>query len=250
MARMAWICGQEGIEADAEALAVLAQAGEGSVRDSLSALDQAIACCGSKLDAAEVRALLGTFSLESLERVTEALAAADSRRMLEVVDELERNGHNLQHFSRELSRYFRNLLVARISGAETRLIAASAAQREKLAAIAAQFSEEDLTRYLQLSLDLFRDLQASLQPRFHLEIGLVRLVHAVLLLPIEEALSSVGPRRAQPEQGKTPPPSPMAARQRAGPSPFELDLARKTATRPPEPQSSGANALSPEPELE
>ena len=70
IARMAWICGQEGIEADAEALAVLAQAGEGSVRDSLSALDQAIACCGAKLDAAEVRALLGAFSLESLETVT------------------------------------------------------------------------------------------------------------------------------------------------------------------------------------
>ena len=51
--------------------------------------------------------------------------------MLEVVDELERNGHNLQHFSRELSRYFRNLLVARIAGADTRLIAASAAQREQ-----------------------------------------------------------------------------------------------------------------------
>ncbi len=70
IARMAWICEQEGIEADPEALAVLAAAGEGSVRDSLSALDQAIACCGTKLNAADVRALLGAFSLESLEKVT------------------------------------------------------------------------------------------------------------------------------------------------------------------------------------
>src|ERR1019366_786004 len=107
-ARMAFICQQEGIEADAEALAVLAQAGEGSVRDSLSALDQAIACCGARLEASEVRGLLGAFSLESLEKVTEALAAASAQRMLELVDELERKGHNLQHFSRELARYFRN----------------------------------------------------------------------------------------------------------------------------------------------
>src|SRR5438046_2010842 len=57
--RMDWICRQEGIAADTEALSVLAQAGEGSVRDSLSALDQAIACCGAQLDAAQVRALLG-----------------------------------------------------------------------------------------------------------------------------------------------------------------------------------------------
>jgi DNA polymerase-3 subunit gamma/tau len=192
IARMAWICQQEGIEADAEALAVLAQAGEGSVRDSLSALDQAIACCGSKLNAAEVRALLGAFSLEWLERVTQGIEQSDSRRMLDVVDELERNGHNLQHFSRELSRYFRNLLVARVTGAESaRLIAASEAQRQRLTNIAAGFSEEDLTRYLQLSLDLFQDLQTSLQPRFHLELGLVRLVQAGRLLPIEQALAGL-----------------------------------------------------------
>jgi DNA polymerase-3 subunit gamma/tau len=235
-ARMAWICQQEGIEADAEALAVLAQAGEGSVRDSLSALDQAIACCGSKLDAAEVRALLGAFSLESLEQITQALVASDSRRMLEVVDELERNGHNLQHFSRELARYFRNLLVARISGADTRLVAASAAERQKLAQIASQFSEEDLSRYLQLSLDLFRDLQFSLQPRFHLEIGLVRLVQAGRLLPIEEALAQVS-GAAGTARDRDPRPAPKAAPPappppRTGPSPFDLDRAKKTAAAP------------------
>src|SRR5271157_1938721 len=216
VARIAWICQQEGIEADAVALAVLAAAGEGSVRDSLSALDQAIACCGARLDAAEVRALLGAFSLESLEMVTQALVSNDSRRMLEVVDELERNGHNLQHFSRELARYFRNLLVERISGADTRLVAASAAERRKLAEIASQFSEEDLSRYLQLTLDLFRDLQFSLQPRFHLEIGLVRLVQAGRLLPIEEALAQMSvssPRPAQSVVPATPPPP------RLGPSP-------------------------------
>jgi len=251
-ARMAWICQQEGIEAEPEALAVLAAAGEGSVRDSLSALDQAIACCGQKLDGAEVRALLGAFSLESLEKVTDALAAGDGRRMLEVVDDLERNGHNLQHFARELSRYFRNLLVARIAGADRRLLAASEQQREQFGRIAAQFSEEDLTRYLALSLELFSELQASLQPRFHLEMGLVRLVHAGRLISIEEALSGTAPTATI-----TPPPAPRPsavasmppqAPVRTGPSPFELDRAKKAATRPPEPQSSGANALAPAPE--
>jgi DNA polymerase-3 subunit gamma/tau len=256
--RMAWICQQEGIETDPEALAVLAAAGEGSVRDSLSALDQAIACCGSKLNAAEVRALLGAFSLESLEQVSQALLDSDSARMLEVVDELERNGLNLQHFSRELSRYLRNLLVLRISGAAPRLVAASAQQREKMAAIAARFSEEDLTRYLQLSLDLFRDLQFSLQPRFHLEIGLLRLVQAGRLLPIEEALARVSAaapppvaqRSTQPTMAYAPARQPTIAvpPPPRGPSPFELDRAKKSATRPPEPQSSGANALAPAPE--
>ncbi len=254
-ARMAWICQQEGIEADPEALAVLAAAGEGSVRDSLSALDQAIACCGAKLSAPEVRSLLGAFSLESLEQISEALAAGDSRRMLEVVDELERNGHNLQHFSRELSRYFRNLLVARISGAGTKLIAASAAQRQRMADIAAKFSEEDLTRYLALSLELFKDLQESLQPRFHLEMGLVRLVQAGHLMPIEQALAGLAPAAsggsgsAPPSRsfgGPPPPPSPPPAppARRAGPSPFEMDQAKKAAPlpEPPAPPANGKPA--------
>jgi DNA polymerase-3 subunit gamma/tau len=253
-ARMAWICSQEGIEADAEALAVLAVAGEGSVRDSLSALDQAIACCGAKLDAAEVRALLGAFSIDSLAKVSEALLASDPRRMLEVVDDLERNGQNLQHFSRELSRYFRNLLVARIAGADTRLVAASPSERERMAEIAGRFSEEDLTRYLQLSLDLFRDLQFSLQPRFHLEIGLVRLVHAGRLIKIEDALAGLGPAEPAQRAPQTQP-APQVPRPavtapapppvRTSPSPFELDRAKKATSRPPEPQSSGANALAP-----
>src|ERR1700720_3738448 len=92
--RMREICVSEGIEADDDSLAVLAQAGEGSVRDSLSALDQAIACCGNKLDAAQVRALLGAFSLDAMSEVTAALRENAGSRMLQIVDELERNGQN------------------------------------------------------------------------------------------------------------------------------------------------------------
>jgi DNA polymerase-3 subunit gamma/tau len=239
-ARMAWICEQEGIQADAEALAVLAQAGEGSVRDSLSALDQAIACCGSQLHAADVRALLGMFSLESLEQVSRSLMEGNSARMLEIVDELERNGQNLQHFSRELSRYFRNLLVARMAGAETRLVAASSGQRQKLAEMAQAFSEEDLTRYLQLSLDLFHDLQSSLQPRFHLELGLVRLVQAGRLLPIEQALARLegpGETRQAAGTGATSP------KPRTGPSPFEMDSAKKAVAPAPGPRPEGTRPV-------
>jgi DNA polymerase-3 subunit gamma/tau len=185
--------------------------------------------------------LLGAFSLDALGQVTQALSASDSARLLQLVDELERNGHNLQHFSRELSRYFRNLLVARIAGPDTRLIAASAAQRESLAQIASGFSEEDLTRYLQLSLDLFRDLQFSLQPRFHLELGLLRLVQAGRLVSIEEALAEVtegaggrGPGAATVRPVEPAVPASQAAPRR-GPSPFEQDRAKKSAleSQPP-----------------
>src|ERR1700733_1749378 len=224
--RMREICVAEGIETDDEALSVIAQSGEGSVRDSLSALDQAIACCGNKLEAAEVRALLGAFSLDAMAQVSTALANQDGGAVLALVDELERNGGSPQHFSRELSRYVRNLLVTRISGADSRLVTASPSERAEMARIAATFTEEDLTRYLQLGLDLFRDLQFSLQPRFHLEIGLLKMVQAGKLISIEDALASLG---TQPVIAPKPQVVPVPPPVRTGPSPFELDRMKKTA---------------------
>src|SRR5262249_21302540 len=207
----------EGIEADEETLGVITLAGEGSVRDSLSALDQAIACCGQKLVAAEVRDLLGRFSIDTLVRVAEALLAGESGRMLDLVQELERNGQNVQHFSRELCRFFRNLLVTKISGSDTRLVAAAGGERAKLGEMASKFSEEDLTRYLHLTLEVFQELQESMQPRMHLELGLVKMVHAGRLRSIEEILAgapapqSPAPRTAPPKAPAPVPPPPATA---------------------------------------
>jgi DNA polymerase III subunit gamma/tau len=208
--RMQWIAKQEGISADAETFSLLAQTGEGSVRDSLSALDQAIACCGTELKAVEVRELLGMFSLDSLGAVAKALNDGDSKAMLDVVADLEANGRSLQHFARELARYFRNLLVVKISGGVTKLVAASPPEQETLGKVAAQFSEEDLTRYLRLTLDLFRDLQSSLQPRLHLELGLLRLVHSSRLQSIEEAIAGIGSAPAPPKPSQPSKPAPAA----------------------------------------
>jgi DNA polymerase III subunit gamma/tau len=228
--RMREICVSEGIQAGDEVLSVIAQAGEGSVRDSLSALDQAIACCGNKLDSAQVRTLLGAFSLDAMAQVTTALGNQDGGTMLSLVDDLERNGGSPQHFSRELSRYMRNLLVTRISGADSRLVTASPSERAEMARIASGFTEEDLTRYLQLTLDLFRDLQFSLQPRFHLEIGLLKMVQAGKLISIEDALASIGAAQPLPAPvQKPPPPATTPSAPRTGPSPFELDRLKRTA---------------------
>ncbi len=242
--RMRRICVSEGIEADDEALSVIAQSGEGSVRDSLSALDQAIACCGNKLDAAAVRALLGAFGIDAMSQVSTALVNQQGGAMLALVDELERNGGSPQHFSRELSRYIRNLLVTKIAGGDTRLIAASPSERAEMTKIAAGFSEEDLTRYLQLSLDLFRDLQFSLQPRFHLEIGLLKMVQAGKLLPIEEALAGLGKAPAVPAAAPAALPQPVrtAAPAALAPTAPATPAAVATASSKPAPPTANTPA--------
>jgi DNA polymerase III subunit gamma/tau len=209
MNRMKFIAAAEGVEASDEVLSVLALAGEGSVRDSLSAMDQAIACCGKTLRVEDVRGLLGVFGSEALLAVANAIQQRDSARMLAIVEDLERNGQSLQHFARELSRYWRNLLVAKISGQSTRLIAASDAEQKALLETAAAFSEEDLTRYLHLTLELYKALQTSLQPRLHLELGLVKLVQAGRLRSIEDALSGL-PRAVAPSAAPQAPAAPKA----------------------------------------
>jgi DNA polymerase III subunit gamma/tau len=209
MDRMKFIAAAEGVEVSDEVLSVLALAGEGSVRDSLSAMDQAIACCGKTLRVEDVRGLLGVFGSEVLLAVANAIQHRDSARMLAIVEDLERNGQSLQHFARELSRYWRNLLVAKISGQSTRLIAASDAEQKALLQTAGAFSEEDLTRYLHLTLELYKALQTSLQPRLHLELGLVKLVQAGRLRSIEDALSGL-PRAAVPSAPPAAPAAPKA----------------------------------------
>lgn len=236
IARMRYIAEQEGIEADDEVLSVIAQAGEGSVRDSLSALDQAIACCGRTLDVENIRNLLGVFDLGSLETVPQAIQQRDSARMLEIVQELESSGKSLQHFCRELARYWRNLLVAKISGKPTRLIAASDTEQNAFLHSAEPFSEEDLTRFLNLTLELYKTMQTSLQPRLHLELGLVKLVHAGRLQSIERALANLGDASA--------PPPVATATSRAGiarPSSFQVPAQKTSAlaqSTPPAPKET------------
>jgi DNA polymerase-3 subunit gamma/tau len=201
---------------------MIALAGDGSIRDSLSTLDQAIASFGKTLRAADVRQLLGIVGAEALDEATEALLEQSPSRMLALADRLTAEGQNLQHFCRELTRYFRNLLVARVMGADSRLIAATQEERRKLGHYAPKFSEEDLTRYLQLILNLYRELHFAPHPRFHLEMGLLRLVHASRLVSIEEALAGAASPAAPSKPARpTSPPAPREAapaRESSGPS--------------------------------
>jgi DNA polymerase-3 subunit gamma/tau len=235
MRRMRFIVEQEGIQASDEVLSVVAHAGEGSVRDSLSALDQAIACCGTTLRVEDVRALLGVFALDSLAAVSSAVQNEDTARMLDLVHELERNGQSLQHFTRELARYWRNLLVSKIAGPASSLIAASAQEQQRLLEAAAGFSEEELTRYLSLTLDLYKTLQSSLQPRLHLELGLIKLIHVGRLQSIEDALANLD---------KSLPVQLSASSRISAPRPPALQVPAKPAAVPP---AATAPAITPAP---
>jgi len=189
--RLEEIAGKENLQIEGGALAVIARMAEGSLRDALSLLEQTRAYCGDTIRAKEVRELLGVVPDDALEELVGAIAAGSADRALALVHTFQKEGRNLQHFCREAIRHMRNLLIARVCGAESDLIAATPDQRPALARASAEFSEEDLTRFFQILLQTDDDLRRKPDPRVHLEMGLLRLINASRLAPLEELLAEV-----------------------------------------------------------
>jgi DNA polymerase-3 subunit gamma/tau len=185
------LVGREKIEADDDALALLAEAGDGSMRDALSILDQAIASSSGRLTADSVRNLVGAAPAHILEEIMQAIARSASEDVLRQVDHLISEGHSPTHFARQMVRFLRNATVAKIAGKDSPLLQISSEERERVERISSLFGEEDLTRHLQIMLRTHSELGYKQEQRFHLELGLLKMAHAQRLLPIEQLLSDV-----------------------------------------------------------
>ncbi|MFZ1158618.1 MAG: DNA polymerase III subunit gamma/tau [Candidatus Sulfotelmatobacter sp.] len=238
---------RENIEADNDALALLAEAGDGSMRDALSILDQAIASSSGKITADSVRNLVGAAPAHILEEVMQAVARGASDEVLRHVDHLISEGHSPTHFARQMVRFLRNATVAKIAGKDSSLLQISSEERERVARVAELFGEEDLTRHLQIMLRTHGELGYKQEQRFHLELGLLKMAHAQRLLPIEQLLSDVAaapnatpvPRtpsrpaivgsHSASAETRRPEPSPAARPNFV--SPFAADSARKGTPR-------------------
>ena len=235
---------RENIEADEDALALLAEAGDGSMRDALSILDQAIASSTGRLSADQVRNLVGAAPSGVLEDVMQAVAQGSSETVLRLVDKLISEGHSPTHFARQMVRFLRNAVVARVAGADSSLLQISSDERQRVARIAALFEEEDLARHLQIMLRTHGELGYRQEQRFHLELGLLKMAHAARLLPLEQLLSESAGAMAPRAQGKPSmvpeirrsDPTPMARSSSvsvsSNVSPFAADSARKSGSKP------------------
>ncbi len=247
---LANITKEEKLKIEPGALAVLARAAEGSLRDGLSLLEQAIAYSGDEITDQQVRELLGVVGEEVLDELIAAIAEQSAERALTLVQRLHADGQNLQHFCREAIRHVRNLLVAKVAGTESALITEPMDERPRLEKQAALFSEEDLTRFFQILLATDEDLRRKPDPRLHLELGLLRLVNAARLAPLEEVIAELrgekspsdGGRKAAAHSAQAS--SPTASRV-ASASASEVKMQAATASGSPAtavPTSPGANA--------
>jgi DNA polymerase III subunit gamma/tau len=182
---------EENLKIEPGAVAVLARAAEGSVRDGLSLLEQAISYSGDVITDLQVRELLGVVAESVLDDLVNAISQQSAEGALSLVHRLIQDGQNLQHFCREAIRHFRNLLVARVCGAESELVQAPKDERARIAEQASRFTEEDLTRFFNTLMNTDAELRRAPDPRLHLELGLLKMINAKRLAPLEEVLATL-----------------------------------------------------------
>lgn len=212
--RLRHIADREGIDADAGALVEIARAGQGSMRDALSAFDQVLSYWGeAKLTPEVVRFALGIIGGDLIARTVRGIAAGASSELFDVVEELVSRGYDLRVFCRDLLAHLRDLLVVRVAGAEAKIIERLPEERVELEAQAALFSESDLVRFFHSLTETERLLRESAHPRHQLEIGLIKLVEIGRVAQLAEIIQRLEKLEAKLHQG-----APPAAGGSSGPS--------------------------------
>jgi DNA polymerase-3 subunit gamma/tau len=202
-AQLRRILDTENIPHDEGSVRQLARAADGSMRDGLSLLDQAIAYGSGKLAESEVRAMLGTIDQDAVERLLAALAAQDAPAIMRLVAEAHEHNTDGQALLEELLRALHAIAVAQ---ADPKL-----ADEEEIArfrAHAQAFSPEDVQLYYQIGLMGRRDLPYAPDPRIGLEMTLLRML---AFRPAATTSSApVTPPAAKP-RAITPAPEPVVA---------------------------------------
>jgi DNA polymerase-3 subunit gamma/tau len=180
----------EKIEITAPAVHQIARAAEGSIRDALSALDQVVAATGAEIDEKDVSELLGLIDSQVLSAAAQAIVERRGAEILRIVDQLIRSGRDLRSFSRGLMQYLRDVLVVRVAPDSPELLELGA-DGELLGKLAGRLTEEDLLRSLEVLTQLEGALRWSPEPRFHLEVALLKLSELGRLASFEELLARI-----------------------------------------------------------
>lgn len=193
----------EKISISDEAIREIARAGDGSMRDAQSAFDQVISFAGEKIKPEDVEKALGIAGAEVLARVVNGIAEHNPAEALAIVDDLVMRGHNLRNFCRDVLGHLRDLLVVKVSG-DPKLLDSSSAQTEALQQQAALFSESDLVRFFHSLAETETSLKEAANPRYQVEVGLVKLMEMRRLAPLSELVARIAELESALRTGRPP----------------------------------------------
>ena len=187
--RLKEIAGAEAINVSNDALREIARSGEGSMRDAQSNFDQVISFSGEKIETEDVIKALGIASAENLTKTIKAIADNNSTLALEVVEDLVERGQDLRNFSRDLLTFIRDLLIVKIAGGSSALLESAILDIKELKERSAPFLETDLIRFFNSIAETETKMRDANEPRYLLEIGLIKLIEMRSVSPVEELLA-------------------------------------------------------------
>ena len=246
--RLRFIATEERIEVPDEALMLLARAGEGSMRDSLSAFDQVRAFAGETIAAEDVVTVLGLVGRDLVLDMLDAVVAEDAAAAFALTERAIERGYDLRLLCRELSRAMRDLLVLSVDksrAADPDVVGES--DRPRVLALVDRWSREDLLRGFDLLTRAEQEVRSSDQPRYNMEMALLRLMHLRKLVPLTELLAGGGRSLSSGADGPRGP-VPSRAPDSSGASGLRLPAPRPSNPPPPRgsaPMSRPAPAVAP-----
>src|SRR3954471_186630 len=183
----------EGVAVADDTLQLIARDAEGSMRDAQSKLDQVIAFTGKTITTDDVATVLGLVGRDLLLDTLQAVADEDAPAAFALAARAVDMGYDLRAVCRELSRIVRDVLVLAVDA--TRITdpeIAGEGERDRLKTLAGRFSREDLLRAFDLLTRAEQEIRSAAQPRYHLEMALLRWIHLRKLVPIEELIAGTG----------------------------------------------------------
>ena len=240
-AQLRKIVDAEGIDVGDDALQLIARDADGSMRDAQSKLDQVIAFTGKAIAVDDVAAVLGLVGRDLLLDTLTAVADENAAAAFEIAGRAVELGYDLRAVCRELARITRDVLVlsvdpSRVDDPEI----AGEGERDRLLALTKRFSREDLLRAFDVLTKAELDIRASAQPRYQLEMALLRWIYLRKLVSIDDLIAGKGlssaaptqrPPLAQPSPARVAAPAPKPAA--AAPAPVK--------TAPPGPPAGNAS---------
>ena len=244
-AQLQTIAKAEKITVDDASITLIARNADGSMRDAQSAFDQVIAFAGDQITADEVSTVLGLIGRDPVLDVVEVVANEDPTAVFELAGRFVEAGYDLRLVCRELTRAVRDLMVISIDAtrAQDPEIAGDA-ERDRLVAVAARFSREDLLRAFDLLARAEFEIRGAAQPRYHFEMALLKWIHLRKLVPLTDLLegSEGEGRRSGPTQRTASRPSPVRR-----PSAKPDGVSASQAPEPSPPSQSSQSAHPPQP---
>ena len=171
--RLAHICDAESIEFESSALAMIARAADGSLRDALSLLDQAIAYCGGKVEEKPVATMLGTIDRDHVSRLVRLLAANDAAGIIAAIKDIDEQFPDYARLLEDLARVLQQIAIYQVVGS---IDAEDGISDEELSELAATVDAADVQLFYQTALIGRRDLHLAPDPRGGAEMTLLRML--------------------------------------------------------------------------